>query len=300
MRNKFTLIELLVAVPGVANMRLHGAKTRVIRTAFTLIELLVVIAIIAILAALLLPALRNAKEQANRISCCSNVKQLTLGTITYTIDFDDIIMPMGKYGQMSRGQVNNESSGSFYAFYGDYMKGNLYAKSDFLSSVRFSLAEVFICPSNRRSDNGRIPYMQCAGSSYDRPFKLGRLCTVAAGWVPDKTPALWADRCNRVEYAGVQTGGFTETNHDKGKAPPKGGNVGSADGSSCWFSYKSGNDVHDNTQQQYVANGSNLGGDYVVPSNSIWPHCDPNGNLSLSYGYYMVTGGVARALEPAF
>ena len=69
-------------------MTRHAGRVNRTRHSFTLIELLVVISIIAILAAILLPSLRSARDSAKRIACVNNLRQIGTILTMYCMDYN--------------------------------------------------------------------------------------------------------------------------------------------------------------------------------------------------------------------
>lgn len=133
--------------------RAEVRKAVVLRPGFTLIELLVVISIIALLIAILLPSLSAAREQANRIRCASNLRQIMISLSLYDNDFQAV--PPGKYNQ-----PNSFRSGA-YALKFDY-------------GVSLDLVE---CPNSNTDETG----IRFDWENVNDPSDLGDLTYIYVG-----------------------------------------------------------------------------------------------------------------------
>lgn len=130
------------------------------KTGFTLVELLVVISIIALLLAVLIPALSKARELAKRVVCSNQIKQIGVGVTGYAAKYDGVMLNTMPYA-LNTGDLPDSDDEDYHPFvaYRDNGSRELYQypNGDYVplrlgclySSKIIEIPKVFYCPSNR-------------------------------------------------------------------------------------------------------------------------------------------------------
>ena len=146
------------------------------KRAFTLIELLVVIAIIAILAAILFPVFAQARAKARQAACLSNMKQIGIGIMQYTQDYDELVPPS---------QVNNAAGGttSWPTMLYSYVKNE----------------DVFVCPSS--SEDPRKADPKFVVSTSTRLYSNVTIDSATSNQGGDGTDPLSQSLVSRLSYS---------------------------------------------------------------------------------------------------
>ncbi len=118
------------------------------RNAFTLVELLVVVAIIALLLSILLPALSRARVVAASVACMSNVRQIGIALEYYKNDFNERIIN-------SQSNIVNDPYGSWWYSQLGIRYLQLDKSVSFFESNSF---RIFQCPADKAAESDELSY----------------------------------------------------------------------------------------------------------------------------------------------
>lgn len=161
--------------------------------AFTLVELLVVIGIIALLIAILIPALGRARNQALRTNCLANLQQIGQIWHMYANDNDGWFPILFEYYTDSTGKRQKASFGNWTLLFADDRAGKVDYRTMFRDRYKVPSGKIFFCPSYR-SFTGALP---------EEDWKFTRKDT-STGTPPD----YWTVPTSYAFYAGNSNAEF--------------------------------------------------------------------------------------------
>lgn len=229
-------------------MKFNRADKMRQKSAFTLIELLVVVAIIAVLVSILLPAMSQAREQAKKLVCLSNERQIGTAFFQYASDATDCLPPSactlsgGTWGGEFRVtyEWNKWVIGLGYLATGKYLPGenkNIGWGPGGTAPILGNRPKAFDCPSTAAFD-ARQPDLNT--NFIDYVYARDSYDDLQVGFKGDQfhKKAGWASKLSDVPNRAITFCGADNTNQFIGGPAPhtNGIDVIYGDGSATWLS----------------------------------------------------------------